>query len=459
MHRLVWTACDSSEAWGDLLRAPVVLAGEFHALDSACRSAAELIERWSADGWPTLLALELVHARHQQALDAFLAGSIGERELRRRVRYREEWGYPWSGPQRLLRTARRLGVPAIGLDLSPRGSAADLERRDRIAAERLALSARSASSTPKVVVVVGEAHLQRGHLPRELTARWPAAESAARVLHDADLPGLPDEREWARSTDGWWHRCRRPRGARLPALARVYRRWAEDPMGPEEIDLGLMADGLIEAELGAIGFDPRRRRLGPGRWLPDIYPETFPLEEPRRAGRRLREAGWSARGVRRALEAARSRGALLLPDEGILLASGSSLRGLARETGLFGALALRRDGVAWRQRSFWERLAIEAMGFALARTVDPGLPAATPGDAVAGAGAQDRLARALGSWLGEGLAQARERGELASATLRRWLSERYGAPEPAIRWIRRAVALAGPHPFARDEETGGAASG
>jgi hypothetical protein len=427
------------QAWFELAGAPVVLLGEFHALDTAARTASALLEEWARQGVSAALAVEFVHARHQRALDAYLNSSIGERELLRRVRYREEWGYPWSGPRDLLRAARALGVPVLGLDLSPRGSAADLKRRDRIAAERLAVWAASASPGARLAVVIGEAHLHSRHLPSELADRWPSARSAARVLHDVErLDGAVAE-PWATAGSGWWHRRRRPPRARLPALERVYRRWAEDPMAPSEIDVGLMADGLIEAELRAVGIDARRRRLGPGRWLPDTYPEAFPLEEPRRAARRLREEGWGRARVRRALEEARQRGALLLPEAGVLLVAGASLGGLARETGRFAARGLRPGSPPSEGATLWQQLSLEAMAFVLARAMDPRLPVATPRDVVAATRRPPRLARELGSWLGDGLDAARSRGELTSRTLRRWLTQRLEGADAAVRWLRRAV--------------------
>jgi hypothetical protein len=443
----------ADRAWEEISSAPVVFLGEFHALDTASRSAAALLRDWSRQRIPSALAVEFVHARHQRALDAYLSGLIGEREFQRRVRYREEWGYPWSGPRELLRTARSLGVPVIGLDLSPRGSAADLGRRDRIAAERLAVRAGSDASAARLAVVIGEAHLHSGHLPRELAARWPAGRAAARVLHDLErLDGVGGE-GWAAAEGGWWHRRRRPPRARLPALARVYRRWAEDPMAPSEIDVGLMADGLIEAELRVVGIDARRRRLGPGRWLPDVFPETYAVEEPRRAARRLREEGWGRARVRRALAEARERGALLVPEAGVLLVAGASLGGMARETGRFAASALRPGSPRSNGATLWQQLSLEALAFVLARAMDPRLPAASPREVVVAARRPHRLAWELGSWLGDGLDGARARGDLSTRTLRRWLTQRLEGADAAVRWLRRAVRCLD------REKAGGTASG
>jgi hypothetical protein len=297
---------------------------------------------------------------------------------------------------------------------------------------------------PRLVVVIGEAHLSARHLPRELASRWPVAAGALRVVHDVeDLP-RDGHAEWVEAASGGWlHRRLRPRRARLPALERIYRRWAEDPMAPTEIDVAMMTDGLIEAELRAVGIEPRRRRVEPGRWLPDIYPEVFPTSEPRRASRRLREEGWTRARARRALEEATERGALLLPQAGVLLVSGPSVRGLALETGRFGALALRPDGGPRAEVSFWERLATAALGFVLARAVDPTVPAAGPREVIVAADRRRQLAPALGSWLGEALERAHREGEIATGTLRRWLAGPLGGSEGAVRWLRRAVRSLG----------------
>lgn len=420
-----------------------MFSGEFHALDSASRTAAELVERWVRGGESCVVAVEFAHARNQRALDAYLFGRIGERELRRRMRYREEWGYPWSGPGHLLRLARRHGVPLLGLDLSPRGSAGDLEHRDRVVAERLARLG-DGPGAPRVVVVIGEAHLAQRHLPAALARIWSGAPGDfPRVLHDADGAwGVAPAPAWAAS-DGnapWLHRRVYPRTrARWTALSRVYRQWADDPMDPGEIDLSMMVDGLIEAELRSVGIDPRRRRLAPGCWLPDLYPEVFPVAEAARIERRLREECWSAADTRAAIGEATARGALLLPREGVLIASGTALRPLALEAGRFGALAMRGTSRLVPERSFWERLAVQVLAFTLARSVDPGLPVASAGEAVAASKRSGLLARALGSWLGDALATAFRQGEVSSRTMQRWLSHSMTGAEDAVLWLRRAV--------------------
>jgi hypothetical protein len=99
------------------------------------------------------------------------------------------------------------------------------------------------------------------------------------------------------------------------------------------------------------------------------------------------------------------------------------------------------------------------LAFVLARTVDPEVPAAGPREVVAVADRQHRLAVALGSWLGEGLAAARRRGEIAPRTLQRWLSGPLGGSEGAVRWMRRAVRLVGRTQRSRTWNAGGAASG
>lgn len=335
-----------------IARADIVLAGEYHPLPTACRTAAALLRAWQRKGIPCGLGLEMVHTRDQRVLDQFLAGDIGAPVFRRRIRYREEWGYPWSAPAALLKTARDTRCEVRALDLPPRGGVRDLARRDRAAAERIAHWYRSAPPGMRLVVLFGEAHLASRHLPAALAQafdraarRMPAgakgrAPRVARVLHDlehgpADL--FAGSGAWLAAPGGLFARQAMARGARRTALARTWRAWAREEPRPDDFDRALLVHELISAEAEAVGIDPRTRRRGPARWLADELPEVFGPQDLALAARVLRSAGHDADAVSALIARATGAGAhydaranvVLFPGEDFAAAALASARWLA----------------------------------------------------------------------------------------------------------------------------------
>src|SRR5690242_10534398 len=64
----------------------ILLIGDYHALPASQRFVTELLQE-IARTRPVVLGLEAVFARHQHVLDEWMAGEIGEDELRERIRF------------------------------------------------------------------------------------------------------------------------------------------------------------------------------------------------------------------------------------------------------------------------------------------------------------------------------------------------------------------------------------
>src|SRR5215467_9650926 len=77
-----------------LRSADVVLIGDYHALPTAQRQAASLIEQRALAGdRPVVLGVETIFARDQHILDEWWRREIYESELRQRIRFDLDWGY------------------------------------------------------------------------------------------------------------------------------------------------------------------------------------------------------------------------------------------------------------------------------------------------------------------------------------------------------------------------------
>ena len=169
----------------ELCAADVVLVGDYHTLPSSQLYVAQLVEDLArTSGREVVLGLEMVYARDQRALGAWLAREIDERELRARIRYETSWGYEWAPFANLLHAGRAFCAGVYGVDCVPRGDLRRIARRDRHAAAKIA-ELRAAHPGAIIVIVFGEAHLAPGHLPAEVATHLPGAHLVT-VLQNID---------------------------------------------------------------------------------------------------------------------------------------------------------------------------------------------------------------------------------------------------------------------------------
>ena len=91
-------------------KARVILVGDYHAVPAYADYTAELLQRLIDHGANPSLGVEFVFARQQPSLDRYMAGEIDTALFHERIHYAEEWGYPWSGVERMLTVARKGGA-------------------------------------------------------------------------------------------------------------------------------------------------------------------------------------------------------------------------------------------------------------------------------------------------------------------------------------------------------------
>lgn len=155
----------------EALRSEITLCGDYHTLDTAQKTALDLLSsllpELSKKGHSAVLALEMLPFAHNEKAERFLAGSISETKFLKAIGFRESWGFEWRNYRPLFAFARESGVRVVGLNgPSPRGDSA-LRTRDRFAARVLAdLSAGHCDL--HVFALLGDLHLAREHLPRDL---------------------------------------------------------------------------------------------------------------------------------------------------------------------------------------------------------------------------------------------------------------------------------------------------
>jgi hypothetical protein len=307
---------------GTCAAADVVYVGDFHADPSCQRVAADLLESLAAKR-RVVLGVELVYTRQQEILDRRQEGAIDDRTFLRRIHYREEWGYPWEGFRDLLDRARTLGIPVVALDRPPRGGFDGLRRRDAHAARGIAavLSARPRSS---MLVLFGESHLARGHVPREverLLARRGLARRAVTVFQD------PEPVYWSalsrsqavpaavRFDGGAFAVFHTPPLARYETYRQVLERWRGEAPPNEDVDLTPAVHHLIDTLVGWMAIRPDRHRVRHrAGWVDDLrdaYPEVYSGPEARQLlGPLLAEHGRTRTEIRDARQMLAAREAL-----------------------------------------------------------------------------------------------------------------------------------------------------
>jgi hypothetical protein len=316
------TGVDLAHVFDVCARARIVYLGEFHALQACQEFAAVLLEELASRAPGLALGVELFYTRQQSLLDRRQAGQIDDETFLRRIHYREEWGYPWDGYRRLLDRARTLDVPVYALDSSPRGGFDGLPRRDAHAARQIARLVENPDR--RLLVLFGESHLSRGHIPRRVQGRIAGNTrpfDAVTVFQD------PDPVYWAllssghplsgavridESTYAVFHTSPLEK---YEAYRQVLERWGEDVPHDEEVDLTPAVHHLIEVLLRWLGIRPERWRVHHREgWvedladsLPEVYsgPEAQDLLVPV-----LEEHGRSAAEVEEARMLLEQRGAL-----------------------------------------------------------------------------------------------------------------------------------------------------
>ena len=150
-----------------ILTTGLALLGDFHSLAQSQKTALRLLRRMVRAGGQPALALEMIPAKEQPALDSFLAGEMNSAEFAMHAHRRSLWDFPWKPVQVLLDFCRYHSLPVIGINSSGGSRQRSLALRDRRAA-RLIARFRKARPECSLLVLIGDYHLASRHLPKEL---------------------------------------------------------------------------------------------------------------------------------------------------------------------------------------------------------------------------------------------------------------------------------------------------
>ena len=163
------SVCDPDEVLRAAVEANLIWVGDYHALAKSQIYVVELLKGIAQRKPNVSLAVEPIFARSQDVLDRWMSGQISEQEFLERIHYHEEWGCEWTGYKAIFETARELGIRVYGVDCHPRNDMRSIGRRDLGVARRI-VRLMQTDPTQTLVVVFGESHLAKNHLPGRVRA-------------------------------------------------------------------------------------------------------------------------------------------------------------------------------------------------------------------------------------------------------------------------------------------------
>ena len=380
----------SAELQHALCSSDLLLMGDYHALPASQRYACTVLELLARSGRPVVIALEAVFACHQPALEDWMAGRVGEDELRERIRFDLDWGYDWQPYRELLHSARRHSKAIYGLDCMPRTDLRRIAARDRHAASKIA-EIRDRHPEAVIVTLFGESHLAPNHLPALLKLTAPR-ERMLTVLQNVDSL--------------YWHAAGEARdGIQAVRVARdVVCVFTSTPLAKYESyrlqierwrrqrsaapDLAPSVYNLIDALLRFLNIDKYSATNGvQPKFLVDMLPEVWCRSTPEQLERLLLRKGVGEAEAREVLQQVEMRGVCHVPTVNAVFATNLQMEFGAEEAARFvlhacqGTLLQPVDGdTAVPENRFYRRVMKEALTFLGARVLYPARAAVRESD-------------------------------------------------------------------------------
>ena len=471
---------DSQELTSMVRAADVILVGDYHALPSAQRFAASLLEQRAQPGdRPVVVGVETIFSRHQPILEEWWRREIDEDELRQRIRFDLDWGYEWPPFYELLVTAREHADAVYGLDCMPREDLRKIGARDRHAGDKIA-EVRFRHPDAVILVLFGESHLAPQHLPRVLRERL-AGERVLTVLQNVDAlywqaTEVQQERvEAVRVSDDVVCVFNSTPLEKYESYRLCLSRWNQD--GEQQADIAPTIYNLIDSLVRFLDVNRYSSHNGTQpKFLVDLLPEVHGGASGARLRRLLARVTGETERIESMLLNVESRGTVYLPAINAFYVREFHMTCAAEEASRFlhhacRGLPLRRNGHAGGAGEptdrFYARTLEHALAYFGSRVLYPARPAISEQEACEfSRGACERLmhealradrskfdaiAQKLGYTLGSQLYDAYLRGCVSRSVLRHLFLARIEEPGRARRtcWeVVRRVRAGGKKPCA-----------
>jgi len=371
-------------------KADIVYIGDYHALPASQEFAARLLREIAARCREAVLCMEMVYTRHQRILDRYMSGEIGDAEFLKGIRYDLDWGYDWNAFRRLFDAAREHHLSVAGIDCEPRRGLRYIRKRDAHAGARIADIVQRQPGA-KIVVLVGESHLARTHLPRRVTSNLKARglerrgvivlqnleeiywQLAERGQEGVDVVTLGEDRFCVFNTSPI---------AKYEAYRRTLEIWQGDAEDQDDVDLSSTLYSMIDTILKFLRVDKYThlvRRKGASRdFLVDVYPEVYSGLEESEVKLLLAGQEFSPEESAEITGYLEARGSCYVPRINAVFMGQLNMVHAGEESAHFVNLALKGEiyDAAPREMPqhdlFYNGVLEEALGFFGSKLIDPG---------------------------------------------------------------------------------------
>ncbi len=177
-----------NEVVSALMRANIGYFGDFHSLRAAQSTVLDLLREATERGRKIVLAVEMLHAADKHHAQDLLEGAIDPDTFRKRVKWDQSWGFPWSSFQRFFDFSQKHNAPLFGVNINADYREGDLVYRDAFAAD---LVAALTHLYPErlVAVIYGDLHLAGNHIPAAVEQRlgsYGAKRRTVRVYQNSE---------------------------------------------------------------------------------------------------------------------------------------------------------------------------------------------------------------------------------------------------------------------------------
>jgi heme-binding uptake protein ChaN (Tiki superfamily) len=371
-------------------KSDIVYVGDYHALPSAQAFEARLLRELASRSPSLALCLEMVYGHQQRFLDRFMSGAMPEDEFLRRIRYDLEWGYDWQSFRPLFEVAREYSLPVFGIDCEPRHGFRHIRKRDAYAASRIADIVEKHPGT-RLMVIVGESHLGRSHLPgrvEQLLQRKRRECRSLLVVQNLEaiywqlLEQGQHQREVVRvSRDSYCVFNASPL-EKYESYRQVLDRWKGEQDEDTEVDLTPTVYNIIDTILDFLGVNKYttclRREGQCSEYLVDVFPEVYGPAEATAFRRILRGAQLDNEEVDEILEHVRRKGSCFVPRLDAIFLGQFDLAHGGEEAAHFVNLCLKRElneeapTQLPQHDLFYGRVLEEALAFFGSKLIVPG---------------------------------------------------------------------------------------
>jgi uncharacterized iron-regulated protein len=368
--------------------ADVILIGDYHALPSAQRFAATLLEQRAQPGdRPVVLGVETIFSRHQPILEEWWRREIDEEEFRQRIRFDLDWGYEWPPFYELLVTAREHADAVYGLDCTPREDLRKIHARDKHAADKIA-EIRQRHPDAVILVLFGESHLAPEHLPRVVRGRLPDRRVLTVLQNVDDLywqatEVQQDRVDAVRVSDDVVCVFNSTPLEKYESYRLCLSRWSQE--GEQQADIGPTIYNLIDSLVCFLDVNRYASHNGTQpKFLVDLLPEVHCGASDARLRRLLSRVTGKTERIEAMLRKVGSQGTVYLPAINAFYVREFQMTCAAEEASRFlhhacRGLPLRRDGhaadIGEPADRFYARTVEHALAYFGSRVLYPARPA------------------------------------------------------------------------------------